>query len=81
MNKVKQIIHRKLGKERANGLAFCEAGVIHIDSRLSGYEHLYTLIHEICHVQNPTWSEIKIEGHSKEMAKLLWENNYRQIKE
>ena len=81
MQKVKQIIHRKLGKERANGLAFCEAGVIHIDSRLSGYEHLYTLIHEICHVQNPTWSELKVEGHSKEMAKLLWENKYRQIKE
>jgi hypothetical protein len=79
MNKVKQVIHRKLGKEKADGLAFCESGIIHIDSRLKGFNHLYTLIHEITHVQNPTWSELKVEGHSKEMATLIWDSPYRRI--
>lgn len=79
MKKVKQIIHRKLGKERANGLAFCEEGIIHIDERLKGKEHLCISLHEIIHILNPKWSEIKVVGHSKEMADLLWNMGYRRI--
>ena len=79
MNKVKQVIHRKLGKEKANGLAFCEEGVIHIDERLKGIEHLDTLCHEVYHCLNPKFSEIKVQGHATELAKILWENGYRRI--
>jgi hypothetical protein len=79
MNKVKQVVHRKLGKYNAVGLAHCESGIIEIDSRLKGQEHLYIACHEITHVLNPKWSEIKVEGHSKEMAQLLWDMGYRRI--
>jgi hypothetical protein len=78
LNTVKEIIHRKLGKQKAHGLAYCESGVIHIDSRINGERHLEVLIHEITHIQNPRWSEIKVEGHAKEMATLLWEQGYRR---
>lgn len=68
-----KVIYRKLGKEQAHGLAYKEDRVIHIDSRLKGRELLTCLVHEIVHIQNPTWAEIKVEGHSKEMADILWE--------
>ena len=78
MDKVKKIIHRKLGKEQALGLAFCDDGIIHIDSRINGMQHLEVLIHEIMHIQNPKWSELKVEGHAKEMAKHLYDQGYRR---
>jgi len=79
MKSVNEIVHKKLGKHKAIGLAYKETGVIYIDERLKGVQHLQTLIHEIVHIQNPKWSEIKVEGHSAEMAKLIWDNNYRKI--
>lgn len=79
MHKVTSITNRKLGRYKAVGLAYTDTGEIHIDERLKGYEHLYVLIHEILHIQNPKWSEAKIIGHSTEIAKILFENNYRKI--
>jgi hypothetical protein len=79
MKSVNQIIHKKLGKHKAVGLAYKEEGVIFIEQNLKGINHLETLIHEIVHIQNPKWSEIKVKGHSAEMAKLLWDNNYRKV--
>lgn len=78
MEKVKSVIHRKIKKDVARGFAFVDIGEIHIDERLNGIEHLEILIHEILHVQNPKWSELKIIGHSKELAKILWEQKYRR---
>ena len=60
MNTVKSVIHRKIKKDVARGLAFIDIGEIHIDERLKGLEHLEILIHEILHIQNPKWSESKI---------------------
>ena len=74
-----EIRYRKLGKEKAHGLAWCEDGLIEIDTRVKGYNLLYTLIHEIIHVQCPTWSEIRVEGHSKQMTELLWEQGIRKV--
>ncbi|HEX9062307.1 MAG TPA: hypothetical protein VF941_19220 [Clostridia bacterium] len=79
MEKVKKITHSKIGRNRAIGLAYCESGEIVIDERLRGLEHLTILLHEVVHVLNPKWSEIKVEGHSKEMAKILWDQKYRKV--
>jgi hypothetical protein len=81
MKTVKQIVHRKLGKEQAFGQADTDTGLVEIDSRLKGVEHLDTLIHEILHVQNPRWGELKVQGHATELATLLWEQGYRRIAE
>ena len=74
-----KITYRKLGREQAHGLAYKEDREIIIDNRLKGIECLETIVHEIMHIQNPRWAEIKIIGHSKELAVLLWEQGYRKI--
>ena len=79
MNKVTKVIHRKLGKEVASGLAFCDTGEIHIDSRLKGVDHLETVVHEVMHILQPKWSEIRVIGNSKELTRILWELGYRRI--
>lgn len=72
------VTHRKLGKHKAIGLAYKEDAKIEIDERLKGFEHLQTVIHEILHIQNPRWSEIKVEGHSTQIAEILWNLNYKR---
>ena len=79
MKTVKSITHKKLGREKAHGQAFKEDGVIEIDIRLKGLDHLDTVIHEIMHIQNKRWPEAKVIGHSNEMAQLLWDLGYRRI--
>jgi predicted metallopeptidase len=79
MKRVEQVIHRKLGKERSQGLAFQDKGIIHIDSRLNGIDHLDTLIHEILHIIQPKWGELRVEGNATEIARVLWEQGYRRI--
>lgn len=73
-----KIIHRKLGREQAHGQAWKEDRIIEIDPRLKGIEYLETLLHEIIHIQNPKWPEIKVAGHSKQLAKILWNLGFRK---
>lgn len=76
------VIHRKLGREQAHGQAWTDDRVIEIDERLKGIQHLETVVHEIMHVQNPKWSEIKVQGHAKQMAEIIFNTcKYRQIVE
>ena len=71
--------YRKLGQHKALGLAWKDKRLAEVDIRLVGLERLTIICHEIFHVQNPTWSEIKVEGHSKQLAELIWEQGYRKI--
>jgi hypothetical protein len=79
MERVKSITHSKIGRNKAIGLAYCESGEIVIDERLRGKEHLEILLHEVVHILNPKWSEIKVIGHANEMAKILWDQKYRKV--
>jgi hypothetical protein len=76
-----KVVHRKLGKHKAIGLAWKEERIIELDTRLKGFDFLSVAIHEILHVQNPKWSEIKVEGHAKEMAEILWLQGFRKVDE
>ena len=80
---MKEIVirYRKLGKERAHGLAYKDDREIHIDSRLKGVDLLETIIHEIMHVQNPKWPEIKVQGHAKQLAAILYEQGFRKVEQ
>ena len=78
-NKPIIITYRKLGREQAHGLAYKEDREIVIDNRLKGIELLETIVHEALHIQHPRFAEIKIIGHSKELAELLWKQGYRKI--
>ena len=74
-----KVTHRKLGHEKVHGWAHLGENLIELDSRLKGKRHLLYLIHEMLHILNPEWSESKVVKQSREMSKLIWEQNYRRI--
>ena len=77
MLKIK-IIYRKLGREKAHGLA-SKDGVIEIDERLKGKKHLEILIHELLHCQNPRSSGATIVKNSVMLTRILWKEGYRRV--
>lgn len=74
-----KILLSHLGNYKADGLAWPEDRVMAIDKRLKGLRKLDVLIHEIIHIQNPKWPEIMVESKATEIAKILWELNYREV--
>lgn len=66
------VTHRKLGKERALGLAYKESKEIVLDSRLEGKEYFLTALHEGLHCVQPDLVEEKIESLTKELGNFLW---------
>jgi hypothetical protein len=66
----------KLGKYKADGLAYVDNRKILIDMRLTGIELLETILHEVAHVQQPDLSEEAILEYSKETADILWKIGY-----
>lgn len=74
-----KVIEKKLGRQKAYGLAYNEANKIHIDSRLRGKTKLATYIHEYLHILFPDFSENRILEIDSHMATYLWNLNYRQV--
>lgn len=72
-----KVVYRKLGKEKAWGIAHIENNKIEIDSRLHTKKHLEIHLHEKLHLLNPDWSETKILKQSKALANYLYQNNFR----
>lgn len=78
MGKPITIQYRKLGKERAYGLAWSDDR-IELDKRLKPYQKLLYAIHEWLHIENPTWSETKVKKESSKIAKFLYHNGCKII--
>lgn len=76
-----KITYRKLGKEKVWGWAHFDDNSIELDSRLKGKRHLEILIHEILHIQNPTWEEEEVIKKSKQMCNILWKEKYRRVEQ
>ena len=74
-----RVRHRKLGREKADGLAHIDEGMIEIDARLKGKRHMEIAIHEALHILYPTESETQIVRKSKRLTKVLWNLGYRKI--
>lgn len=74
-----KVIHRKLGKERADGLAFTEHNEIHLDTRLKGKKYFEIAIHELLHIQFPDMSEEDVLKHSKKLTNELWKLGFRKV--
>lgn len=70
---------KKLGREKAHGIAYTKDRVIYIDPRLTGAELFETIIHEIMHCQQPDLSEEAVLEYSKEMTELLMKCGYRCV--
>jgi hypothetical protein len=77
--KIKKVVHRKLGKHKAQGLAWIDDRIIEIDERLKGKDHLEIVIHEVLHIINPKMIESKIIHQSRIIKDTLWKLGYRRI--
>jgi hypothetical protein len=76
-----RIITRKLGREKAYGLAHIEEKVIEIDPRQKPKTLLDTELHEFFHIRHPEWSESKVCREARAATKFLWSLKYRKINE
>lgn len=76
MAKSIKVIHKKLGQQRAWGLA--EGNKIELEKTLTGRRHLLYLLHEMLHVIHPDWSETKVVLISRRMCKVIWDQRYRR---
>lgn len=79
MKKPIRIRFRKLGREKAAGLAHTKDRLIELDPNQRGFDLLDSAIHEIIHIQQPDLSEEAVIEFSNEMADLLWKLNYRLV--
>ena len=70
--------YRKLGREKARGQFIQAAGLIEIDSRLKGEEHLEVIIHEALHALQPHHDEETITRDALNLARILWVDGYRK---
>lgn len=79
MSRKKQptVIHRKLGREKADGL-YCD-NVIEIDPTLPPMRYLIVLVHEYLHHIQPEWSEEKVDTEGEALGRFLWKQGYRKV--
>lgn len=78
---IKEVIVRKLGREKAYGLSYKGFGEIHIHSDIkSGKEELETWLHEMLHIINPNFSEKRVTNDAKKMTNILWKQGYRKCR-
>ena len=74
---IHKVVHRKLGRENAYGLAWQDDNKMEIDERLIGYKYLLILLHEHYHLKHTDWSERVVDMESKKTARFLWEMGFR----
>jgi hypothetical protein len=74
------IRERRLGKERALGLAH-HPDMIEIDpvKQGSSRERLDTVIHEGIHLLLPDAGEMMVRAYANRLSDLLWRDNWRRI--
>jgi hypothetical protein len=73
-----RIKYRKLGKEKAWGIAHSD-GLIEIDPSVRSKKHLEIVIHEVLHILFPEATEEEIINKSITLTKILWAEHYRRI--
>ena len=74
-----KVIHKKLGKEQAYGIAYTDKNKLEIDERFRGYRYLLYLLHEHFHLKHPDWSETKVRKESSKTARFIWNMNFRLV--
>ena len=74
-----KVVNRKLGKHKADGLAYIESNEIHLDTRMAGKSHFNVLTHEYLHILFPDWTEKQVTQTANKLSTFLWEQNYRKV--
>ncbi len=75
------IKEKKLGRDKAYGLAWSAEGFIEIDPRQDAKEYLDTLIHEMLHCYFPELEENDIDELGNKMTHQIWKKGYRRIQQ
>lgn len=74
-----KVVWRKLGREQAWGQATIGENLIEVDPRLGAKRQLEVLCHEQVHLTFPQLSEPDVDRAGKDLARLLWAQNYRRV--
>ena len=74
-----QVIEKKLGREKAYGIAYGSEMRIEVEERQESKDYLDTLIHEMLHCFAPKWGEKRVSETANEMTRIIWNKNYRRI--
>jgi hypothetical protein len=74
-----KVVYVKLGRQKAWGQATIGEGLIEIDPRLGAKRQLEVLCHEQVHLTFPELSEAQVDRAGKDLAAVLWDQNYRQV--
>lgn len=74
-----KVVYRRLGREKAWGQATIGEGLIEIDPRLGAKRQLEVLCHEQVHLTFPEMSEAQVDRAGKDLASVLWDQNYRKV--
>lgn len=78
-NKPVKVVWRKLGREQAWGQATIGENLIEVDPRLGAKRQLEVLCHEQVHLTFPDMTEEEVDRAGKDLARLLWAQNYRRV--
>jgi hypothetical protein len=76
-----EIKFRRLGRERAFGLAWCDDRVIEIDETAHEGDELKlmdTIIHEVLHIARPRLCERTVAALADELSRTLFQVGYRR---
>ena len=76
--KTLKIRDRRLGKEKAHGLAH-SPDLIEVDPTQNSRERLDTVCHEALHLLLPDEPEVRIIALANRMSDLLWRDRWRRI--
>lgn len=74
-----KVVYKKLGRQRANGLAHVKDRVIVIDETLRGKKLGEILLHETIHVAHPEMSEEEVIRTSVMQINVLWQQGWRPV--
>lgn len=74
-----KVVYVKLGRQKAWGQATIGEGLIEIDPRLGAKRQLEVLCHEQVHLTFPEMSEAQVDRAGKDLAAVLWDQNYRRV--
>ena len=77
------VTEKKLGRERASGIAVCGDMSIKVDPRQPPKEYMDTVIHELLHVmpRSREWSEKEVCHAAGILTHFLWKLGYRRIQQ
>jgi len=73
------IVERKLGRERAVGMALRSTRQIVVDPRQGQRDRLDTLLHEGLHHLRPDWTEGEVADAAGMLCRLVWRDRYRRV--